>query len=207
MKFFWWFILGVSILTGIFWYNTVTAKEEKMQQDIAKEVIRLHVIANSDKKEDQELKLQVKEKIVELLRGYLSEERTVEGAREVLRKHLGEVEKCATDYIKSCGFEYEVNAELGNCYFPIKKYGDMTFPAGEYEALRVHIGKSTGRNWWCVMYPSLCFVDSVGETVPEESKAKLKDHLTEEEYESLLDGENVEYGFFLWDYFKDLFAS
>ena len=96
----------------------------------------------------------------------------------------------------------KINAELGTCYFPVKEYGDLTFPAGEYKALKVNIGKSEGKNWWCVMYPTLCFVDSTYQNVPDESKEKLKENLTEEEYDSLLTGgDEVEYGFKIFDFF------
>ena len=87
----------------------------------------------------------------------------------------------------------------------MKQYGDMTFPAGEYKALKVNIGRHEGKNWWCVMYPTLCFVDSTYQIVPEESKEKLKENLSKEEYESLLTkGEGVEYGFKIVDFLTGL---
>lgn len=178
------------IVSGLlfFWYKEVEG--EKRQQRIAKEIIRLHVIANSDSKEDQSLKLKIKEKVVVYLRKAMGEAETVEEAREKIREKLPEICQVAEERVRREGYDYEVTAELGNCYFPVKEYGDFTFPAGEYEALRIKIGKSKGRNWWCVMYPTLCFVDSVYQVVPEESKEKLRTSLTNEEYRSLLDGDD-----------------
>ncbi len=198
--------IGIAMmlaLCGCVLGNVRNGKQKQMQQDIAKEVIRLHVVANSDTEVDQQLKLEVKEEVVTLLREKMKQDDSVEKAEDTLRQQLPQIEETATTYIRKKGYEYDVRAELGNCYFPIKEYGDMTFPAGEYKALKVNIGKSEGKNWWCVMYPTLCFVDSTYQIVPEESKEKLKNHLTEEEYQMLLKGgENVEYGLKIVDWIK-----
>lgn len=163
-------------------------KAERRQKGIAKEIVRLHVIANSDSDNDQKLKMRVKESVVMYLRETMGKAVTVEEAKEQIKEKLPQIEQIAKQKMQSEGYFYEVKAELGNCYFPVKQYGDLTFPAGQYEALRIEIGKSKGRNWWCVMYPSLCFVDSVYQIVPDESKEKLRTSLTAEEYDSLLDG-------------------
>lgn len=170
--------------------------EQRRQQDIAEEILRLHVVANSDSEEDQALKMEVKESIVTYLRGIMGDAKSVEEARLEIQKRLPEIEDLAREKMKMEGYDYEADAVLGKCYFPVKEYGDMTFPAGEYEALKVNLGKSAGKNWWCVMYPTLCFVDSTYQIVPETSKEKLKENLTEEEYNSLLDGgDNIQYSF------------
>ena len=174
-----------------------------MQRDIAREILRLHVVANSDSKEDQELKMKVKETVVTYLRGTMSDANSGEEAREEIQKRLPEIEEIAEEKMQEEGYSYTAQAELGECYFPIKEYGDLTFPAGEYEALRVNLGDSAGKNWWCVMYPSLCFVDSTYQIVPDSSKEKLKNNLTEEEYNSLLDGEDkVQYSFKIIEWLK-----
>lgn len=194
---------AVVFVCGLMYLYGRATDGKQMQKDIAKQVIRLHVVANSDSEEDQKLKLEVKEQIVGLLREELKEDSSVAMAQQTLRSHLDEVEETARSYIQEKGYDYEVNAQLGTCYFPVKQYGDMTFPAGEYKALKVNIGEHEGKNWWCVMYPTLCFVDSTYQIVPEESKERLKENLTEEEYESLLTGEeDAEFGFWLFDFFK-----
>lgn len=163
-------------------------KAQERQQAIAGRIIRLHVIANSDSEEDQELKLKVKEAIVEELRESMQDARNVEEARRLIAGKLSEIETVAAEKMREEGYSYTAEAVLGESYFPVKQYGDLVFPAGNYEALRVRLGKSEGRNWWCVMYPTLCFVDSTYQIVPEDSKERLKTSLTEEEYNSLLDG-------------------
>lgn len=199
------FAAAVIFVCGLMYFYGKATDEQEMQRDIAKQVIRLHVVANSDSEEDQRLKLEVKEEIVELLREQLRADSTVAMAQQTLRDNLYNIEETASGYIHEKGYDYEVNAELGTCYFPVKEYGDMTFPAGEYKALKVNIGNSEGKNWWCVMYPTLCLVDSTYQVVPDESKEKLRNNLTEEEYESLITGgEEVQYGFKIIDFFSGL---
>ncbi|MCI8962378.1 MAG: stage II sporulation protein R [Eubacterium sp.] len=198
---------AVLFVCGLMYFYGKATDGDKMQRDIAEQVIRLHVVANSDSEEDQQLKLEVKEEVVQMLRDELIQDTTVISAQQTLRDHLSEVEQVASDYIQRNGYDYEVKAELGTCYFPVKQYGDMTFPAGEYKALKVNIGRHEGKNWWCVMYPTLCFVDSTYQIVPEESKEKLKENLSEEEYESLLTGEeDVKYGFKIVDFLTNLLS-
>lgn len=180
--------------------------EQRRQQDIAEEILRLHVVANSDSEEDQALKMEVKESIVTYLRGIMGDAKSVEEARLEIQKRLPEIEDLAREKMKMEGYDYKADAVLGKCYFPVKEYGDMTFPAGEYEALKVNLGKSAGKNWWCVMYPTLCFVDSTYQIVPETSKEKLKENLTEEEYNSLLDGgDNVQYSSRIIEWIQNVF--
>ncbi len=181
--------LLIVAMTGVVGYLLWQVESmEGTQRGIASQIIRLHVIANSDDEKDQELKLKVKERVVVFLRGVMSEADSVERARSIIQKHLGDVEQIAEETMRSEGYDYDAKASLDETYFPIKEYGEFTFPAGEYEALRVQIGKSEGHNWWCVMYPTLCFVDATYQIVPEQSKEKLKTSLTEQEYQTLLDG-------------------
>lgn len=196
----------VVVITGVLmnlYGEAVKGKEN--QRAIANEIIRLHVIANSDSEEDQALKMEVKETILTYLRGEMSDAATVAEARQAIRNHLPEIEEIATEKMQAEGFDYQAEATLGECYFPVKEYGDLTFPAGDYEALRVKLGSSKGKNWWCVMYPSLCFVDSTYQVVPDSSKEKLKQSLTAEEYDSLLDGDgDVTYSWKIFDWIQNL---
>lgn len=163
-----------------------TRLENEVQQGIAKEIFRLHVVANSDTEEDQNLKLHVKTKIVDYLEGILGEDRSLEATREAVKTHLDEIEEAAGQVIVDEGYDYPVAAVVEKTYFPDKTYGDCTFPAGEYEALNVKIGEAEGHNWWCVLYPSLCFLDESHGIVSEEKKEDLKEVLTEEEFLTIL---------------------
>lgn len=160
--------------------------EREIQQGISKNVFRLHVIANSDKETDQKLKLKVKTGVVEYLKTVVGENSTLENTKEAVLTHLPEIEEKAEEIVQKQGFDYPVRAVVERTYFPDKTYGDCTFPAGEYEALNVRIGEAAGRNWWCVLYPSLCFLNDTYAVVTREKKEELKSILTEEEFQEIL---------------------
>lgn len=168
-----------AILTGY------RESPEKIQENIASQVIRLHVIANSDTKRDQALKLKVRDAIINSLQNSLNNTTSVRDARNQILSQIPAVEQKAQEMICREGFSYPVSVTLGNQYFPVKDYGDLRFPAGNYEALCVRIGAASGHNWWCVLFPSLCFVDETHAVVPADSKKKLQRSLSPEEYESL----------------------
>jgi stage II sporulation protein R len=157
----------------------------QIQQNIAAQVIRLHVIANSDSGKDQSLKLQVRDDVIDRLQSCLSSARSVEEARNVLLSQISYIEDTANETVAREGYSYPVKVSLQTRYFPVKVYGDLRFPAGNYQALCLEIGASQGHNWWCVLYPSLCFVNETYAVVPEKSKKKLKQSLSTEEYSSL----------------------
>lgn len=187
-------LAGTLFLTGL---NTVQLKREnreikarlqrEIQQGIAGEVFRLHVIANSDTEEDQKLKLKIKTRIVEYLEEILGKDADLEETKEAVLIHLGEIEREAEKLVHEQGFDYPVKAVVEKTYFPKKSYGDCTFPAGEYEALNVKIGEARGHNWWCVLYPSLCFIEDSYGVVAEEKKEDLKSVLTTEEFLEILE--------------------
>lgn len=160
----------------------VDAKMQKTQQELAREVLRFHILANSDSEEDQELKMQVKEEVLKFMKSELPSSHSVDETKEWASSHLKEIEELAEAMIVKKGYDYPVHAEVTDCEFPDKTYGDVTFPAGEYEALRIEIGKAQGHNWWCVLYPNLCFVDATNAVVPEEGKEELQEVLTDDEY-------------------------
>lgn len=187
-------LAGTLFLTGL---NTVQLKREnreikarlqrEIQQGIAGEVFRLHVIANSDTEEDQKLKLKIKTRIVEYLEEIMGKDADLEETKEAVLTHLGEIEREAEKLVHEQGFDYPVKAVVEKTYFPKKSYGDCTFPAGEYEALNVKIGEARGHNWWCVLYPSLCFIEDTYGVVTEEKKEDLKSVLTTEEFLEILE--------------------
>lgn len=191
----WVFILAATIMLVIAGGRLYSDSEERqLQKGIASNIIRFHVRAESDSKEDQWLKLQVKEVVLAYISPVLSKSQSVDESRQLLYNESENIRNVAAATLRSLGDESDVNVYFENCYFPMKTYGDMTFPPGEYEAFRVDIGEAQGKNWWCVLYPPLCFVDAVYGEVPEESKEELKGVLTEEEY-SMVSGENVKFRF------------
>lgn len=162
---------------------SVEAKAAFTQQKLAGEVLRFHVLANSDSKEDQALKMKVKEEVISYMKEKLPNAKSAEDMKRWTGRHEKDLEAVAKQVIQREGYSYPVRANLTVDYFPDKTYGDITFPAGRYEALRIEIGDAKGQNWWCVLYPNLCFIDAVHAVVPEEGKKKLQSVLEEEEYE------------------------
>lgn len=177
--------ISFLITGGIVHAHQKEIRQQEIQQGIAKEVFRFHVLANSDSAEDQKLKMQVKEAVIAYMKEEIPDSENAEETKTWAKTHLKEIEAVARVEIEEAGREDQVKATVTNCAFPEKVYGDVTFPAGYYDALRIEIGQAKGQNWWCVLYPNLCFMDSVRAVVPEEGKEQLKEVLTEEEYEEV----------------------
>lgn len=129
---------------------------------IYSDVLRLHILANSDSETDQELKLMVRDKILSLSKGlfYDGKEGIIK-AEESVVKNIELIESIAQDFVKQQGYNYDVKCELVNMYFTTREYENFTLPAGNYDALRITIGKGEGKNWWCVLYPPLCLPTSI----------------------------------------------
>ena len=158
-----------------------------VQAGIASNIIRFHVRANSDTDTDQQLKIKVKNEVVSYIKPFLENSPSIDDSREILSQHIEDIKDTALDTIHKEGFNYNVNVYFEQSYFPMKTYADVTFPPGEYEAFRIDIGEANGKNWWCVLYPPLCFVDSVYGELPESSKEELKNVLTDDEYNAITD--------------------
>ena len=178
-----------------------TTKEtaDQIQQGIAKEILRFHVLANSDSEEDQALKMQVKEKVIELLEEEIPEGMNVTETADWMRRNTDKLRDCAQQVVLKNGYDYPISAAVTTCYFPEKTYGDVRFPAGNYEALRIEIGEAKGHNWWCVMYPSLCLYED-----DDESRAKLENILTPQEYSVVYGSEGVNIKFAVVEAVKEM---
>ena len=170
----------------------VASYSDDVNKGLASNLIRLHVIANSDSKEDQALKHEVRDAILSYMREELKGSEDIEQTKFIINKDLAKIEEIARSVIEKSGKKYGVSTTLGAYPFPTKQYGDITLPAGEYQALKVVIGNAEGANWWCVLFPPLCFVDATHGTVPDSVKADLKDVLTEEEYKIISSAEDDE---------------
>lgn len=184
-------IILAGFVTGMVTQKVRMDKAVQMQEHLAQEVLRFHILANSDSETDQSLKMVVKEDILKYLEQELPQEMNVGETKEWVRRHTDELEEVGRNVVQKEGFDYPVNAAVTTCYFPEKTYGDVTFPKGNYEALRIEIGAAKGHNWWCVLYPNLCFTDAVHAVVPKESKQKLKNVLTEEEYAAVTASKDI----------------
>ncbi|WP_298017455.1 stage II sporulation protein R [uncultured Dysosmobacter sp.] len=148
--------LEIALLIGLAALLVSGTMALRTQDDLADKVVRLHVLANSDSEEDQALKLQVRDVVLERATELLKQSADREEAEALLREDLAELERIAETEIRSCGYAYPVAVELTAAEFPTKEYDGFTLPAGEYLALRVLIGEAKGQNWWCVVFPPLC---------------------------------------------------
>lgn len=122
-------------------------------------LIRLHVLANSDSPKDQKVKLMVRDAIVQYLSPKLKDVKSNRIAKQIVTDNKVELTEISKSVLVSNGFSYSVNIEVGAFDFPVKSYGDLTLPEGKYEAVRVLLGEAKGANWWCVLFPPLCFID------------------------------------------------
>ena len=128
----------------------------KTSEEIRSDVLRLHVIANSDTSVDQNLKLRLRDYILQEGKDIFNGSVNVENAVEKIEPVLPELEKSAKAFVNQAGFDYDVKISLSNEYFTTRTYETVTLPAGKYLALRVVIGSGEGHNWWCVMFPPMC---------------------------------------------------
>lgn len=186
--------------------NMTNAHNDELVQSISKRIIRFHVRANSDSKEDQELKLLVKDAVVTYVGELTKDANDRETVKKIINDNLANIENVAKGVITKQKKEYNVRAYFEYSYFPVKTYGDLIFPAGEYEAFRVDIGNAEGRNWWCVIFPKLCFLDGTY-AISDETVSDLKEVLDEDELallygKSLTKSATVSYDFFLLKLFR-----
>ncbi|WP_027339588.1 stage II sporulation protein R [Halonatronum saccharophilum] len=155
-------------------------------------LLRLHIIPNSNSFPDQSLKREVRNEIIKKVKPIFEEAKTIEEASKSAEKEIDYIKGIILEKIINLGYEYKVEIEVGKYHFPTRSYGDTTLPEGDYNALRVTIGEGSGSNWWCVLFPPLCFIDSV-----EESSKDLSEGIE-------IEGElEVDYRFKLVEYIEN----
>lgn len=165
-------------------------------------LIRFHVLANSDSKEDQELKLKVRDGIIEYLTPILKDSTSLEESREILNREDKKVKQIANKIIKENGYSYKVESDFGKENFPDKTYGNIMLPQGEYEAYRILIGEAEGQNWWCVMFPPLCFIDvTKGKVAYEKTEKEMDDYIEKAKEEG-----RIVYKSKIWEVIKEIFS-
>ena len=200
LKCFFALIILFSIYIFICAYSYVNAVSDNLSNN----VFRLHVLANSDSEEDQNLKYIVRDKLIEYMDTLSENCSSKEDVIKIASTHIEDFKHITQDTIKKHGYSYSVQVEIGNFEFPTKTYGDVSFPSGFYDALKVKIGEANGQNWWCVMFPPLCFIDVTTGIVPEESKQELESNLNEEEYQIVSDTQSsdIKFKFKLIEFFE-----
>ena len=198
------FIICIGTLVGSTNKGCIDAQLVTLNYDEIKDkLIRFHVIANSDSDEDQAVKLLVRDEVIDYINVQLKDDTGIDEARDILKDNIEEVNNIAVNILRENGFDYEANTMISNENFPDKVYGDYLFPQGNYEAFRIIIGNGEGHNWWCVMFPPLCFVDETkGDVDSKELEKELIGNNHERSYNS-----NIECKFKIVEVIKDILKN
>lgn len=190
------YIIAMLLCVGILaWDNASAAsalageiedirEAESLQPSIAEKILRFHILANSDSDTDQNVKQKVRDAVGQMMEPYLADSAGLAETEAIVQEHMEEIEDIAESVLAENGFDYGAKAKLVTAEFPIKTYGPFTFPAGSYRALEITLGEGGGHNWWCVLYPNMCFRGTVYE-VDEESGETLREVLSPKEYEKV----------------------
>lgn len=181
------FCMVIAIFaTGILTWNIFLNLENKSTVSVlSHSAIRFHILANSDSVSDQTLKMRVKESVVNYIYEKTGDFKTVDEAKNFILNNDKTIKSIATKAIADNGYDYTVSSTFGFSDFPVKSYGDVIFPKGTYTSYTIKIGNGKGHNWWCVLYPPLCFVDVSTGVLPDNSKKKLRDSLSDTQYHTV----------------------
>ncbi len=196
----------MAICIGFLLAVSVVCSAGQTSRTISEGVIRLHIRANSNTPEDQQLKLKVRDKILKEARKIAQDTHSTEDAQKVIVQNLTLLEDTARNEIQKNGYDYTVNANFGKSKFPTKTYGNLTLPAGTYKALTIDIGSGKGENWWCVMFPPLCFTEEAFAKTEPVSDEILAENLGSDTY-NMLNGENIQIKFKIYEIISDMFSG
>ena len=178
------FALLLVASAGILYLKTI-------HNNISSNVIRMHIVANSNSISDQSVKLKIRDKILE---NYSFAAKGIREEKEYIETNIEKINKDVNNWLKEENKSYGAKAHLSKSYFPTKKYGGLSLPKGEYTAFKIVLGEGKGENWWCVMFPPLCFADSSVGTIDEKSDEYLKANLSGDEYKLVTsDGTKIKF--------------
>jgi len=188
--------------------NTSSSADRASSLSVEDRILRLHILAKNDDTASQEIKLHVRDAVLTLLQDAVADASDAKEAEAAILPLLADIVAVANQTLEHYGVSYRATAELTTEFFPIKQYGSLLLPPGEYRALRIVLGEGAGRNWWCMLYPSLCFTEGITATLPEEEKENLHGLFTEEEYDLLFSEESEKetqpvFCFRLWEIWKN----
>ncbi|MGG3799880.1 stage II sporulation protein R [Metabacillus fastidiosus] len=200
---------------GSLYGQSIAAADANEPVVIPDEAIRLRILANSDSDEDQALKRKVRDEVNKEITKWVEKLTSIEAARKLISDRLPEIERIVEDVMKEEELVQSYDVDFDNVSFPTKLYGDYIYPAGEYEAILITLGEGNGANWWCVLFPPLCFLDfSTGaavkaegnEAAAENDSEKMKEQVTGIVIDEEEKKEEVEVKFFLVEWFEGLFG-
>lgn len=190
-----------GVIASLYIWTTVLGND-LLQPSIASKILRFHVLANSDSHADQEVKEKVRDAVGVYLQPLLQDSESLEETKQIVTENMQQIITVAENTLQENGYTYPVCARITNTSFPEKSYGAYTFPKGEYEALQIVIGEGEGQNWWCVLYPNMCFRGSVFEVVEEEAGEALREVLSPWEYADVFESGKVQLRFKFLEFFN-----
>ena len=193
-------ILPLLLLSLLLSMGNLQKRREALADRIAPSILRFHILANSDSKTDQAVKLEIRSFLLDYIRDHLPE--SADSKKEVsgwLFKNKTSLETAASRFLAEKQIPYSAALSLERTWFPTRVYDDLVIPCGTYDAARLILGKGKGHNWWCVLYPRFCFLDEVCKEIPEKSRRELQDKLNQGDYPLLEDHRpelNIRFFFF-----------
>lgn len=183
---------------------TINSYASTISNNLRENFFRLHIIANSNSNIDQDLKLKVRDNIIIYMKEITQNISTKQDAINICKKHLDNFKQIALNTIKEEGFDYDVSLSIGEFSFPTKHYGNISLPAGNYDALKIEIGNAVGENWWCSLFPPLCFVDMSSGMIDDNSKKMLNENLSEEDFAIITsNSEDIKFKFKIIEFLND----
>lgn len=198
------YIFILIFLLFCFIFISLSSYASTISKNLSDNFFRLHILANSNSEIDQNLKLKVRDSIIKYMDTQNFSEHTKDDVVHSVQNNLDIYKQISENTIKECGFDYSVSVEVNNFYFPTKEYGNISLPAGYYDALRIKIGEAKGENWWCSLFPPLCFVDVSSGIIDESATENLKENLSEEEFAIITnDNETIKLKFKIIELFSN----
>ena len=177
------YIFIIFILFVLFILLNANSYSKIINHDLEKNIFRLHILANSNSQEDQELKLKVRDVVIEYIKELCKNSDSKASAIEVCENNLNKINQLAQRVINENNYNYKVKSQIGNFEFPTKTYANIALPSGNYDALRITIGNAQGENWWCSLFPPLCFSNTISGEITDENKILLEENLYNESFE------------------------
>lgn len=187
------------LVAGLIAFSQVRKQQEELASHLAPSILRFHILADSDSRQDQQVKLEIRSLILDYMQERMNPDAKKPEIIAYLTENTDSLEIMMNQYLTEQDFTYQARLQLTNCYFPARTYGEFTFPSGYYDAARIILGEGKGHNWWCVLYPRFCFVDAVCSSVPEESLALMQRNLNQDDFLALEDNRpEIKIRFFLF---------
>lgn len=180
-------ILAMILLVFLLCLTALQNRRETLAAHIAPSVLRFHVLADSDRKKDQDVKLEVRSLVLDLIKEHLPEHADKQETIQWILSSKPFIEQTADTYLADHGFSYRSRLSLERTYFPTRTYDRLVFPCGNYDAVRLVLGSGNGHNWWCVLYPALCFTGEICKPLTAEELSELKSAIEKDDYPALVD--------------------